>query len=232
MGVALVTGAGRGIGRAIAEALAQEGHHVALVARSQNELTETKEFLERSYGVRTIVCAGDVGDGDFMSRAVHRSEEELGALEILVSNAGVYRTGSAEMSLEEFDEVMRTNVRGVFNGIHAAVPLMKSRKKGYLITVSSMCGVQGFPGVGGYCASKHALQGLHESLYRELVPLGLRVTTLLPSWVNTVMSASGPMPDHAKIQASDLGNAVRFLLHLSPGACIKELVIDCSATPI
>jgi len=232
MAAALVTGAGRGIGKAIAEVLAKQGFDLALVARSEAELQGVKEHIQRSSSVQVAIVVGDVGEQETLQRAVQLAERDLGPLEVLVNNAGKYQTGSAELSHQEFDELVRVNLRGAFNGVHEVVPLMKKRRKGYIMNVSSMCGIQGFAGIGAYCATKHALQGLNESLYRELVPLGLRVTALLPSWVATQMSASAPIADGAKIQPSDLGKAVQFLLSLSPGACVKELVIDCSATPV
>ena len=233
MPVAFITGAGRGIGQALACALAEDGYGLALASRSIEQLRETEQAIKRLRPDCEIVLFSlDVGDPSAVEKAVKETMARFGQIDLLFNNAGQYLQGSWEVGQREFEQLMRVNLHGAFNCSKAVIPHMKQRAVGYIMNVSSICGLHGFAGVGVYSASKFALRGLSESLFRELLPDGIRVTTLCPSWVNTEMSKHGPMSDERKIQPDDVVKTVRFLLSLSPGACINEIVIQCSSDPV
>lgn len=225
---ALVTGAGRGIGRAIAEVLSADGFDLTLISRTESELQATKaQILSRHPRCDVEIATVDLGaqksiDGFLSSR-------DLSSFDVLVNNAGVYRRGTLELSVAELRELIEVNLMGVFRMCQAVVPHMKARGTGYVFNIGSVCSITGFAGVGGYCASKFGLLGLNESLYNELVPYGVRVSAICPSWVATKMAAQSPVPDEDKIQPSDIAAAVRFCLSLSHGAAIKELIVPCGA---
>jgi NAD(P)-dependent dehydrogenase (short-subunit alcohol dehydrogenase family) len=114
----------------------------------------------------------------------------------------------------------------------AVVPLMQAQGAGYIVNISSLCGKVGFAGMGGYTASKFALQGLNECLYRELVPRGIKVTAICPSWVAAPMASYAPFPQESLIQCSDIVATVLYLLNLSPGACPMEIVVGSTVDPL
>ncbi len=231
--VAFITGAGRGIGRAVAHGLAKDGYNLTLVARSDEQLGETEQLILRDFpDCRVMRCALDVADESAVERTVAQTISGFGRIDVLFNNAGQYLPGTWDVSSAEFENLWRVNLLGAANCIRSIVPHMGTRRAGYIINVSSICGLHGFAGVGVYSATKFGLRGLSESLFRELLPDGIRVTTLSPSWVNTEMSRHGPMEDNQKIQPQDVVNTVRYLLSLSSGACVSELVIQCSADPV
>lgn len=227
--VALITGASRGIGKAVARGLASDGWSIALCGRPSDKLTSVYETLVENK-CNCLLLNTDVRKIEQVQSTVGTIWDRFGHLDLVLNNAGVYVGGTDEVSPTDFDLVIDTNLKGAWNIIHETVPLLKIQGKGYLINVSSLAGLTGFPGVGAYCASKFALRGLNESLFNELVPLGINVTALCPSWVDTEMAAHAPISDEQKIRLDDLVSSIRYLLTLSPNACIKELVLNCRAS--
>jgi NAD(P)-dependent dehydrogenase (short-subunit alcohol dehydrogenase family) len=231
--VAIVTGAGRGIGKALAAGLASDGFRVCLVSKSQEQLEvvgkEISPALDRD---KVLVMPGDVSDPDFATRVVHEISERWGQIDLLCNNAGVYQQGTLSLTAAEFERLFSVNTLGAFLFAKAVAPIMKSQSSGYIVNISSVCGIHGFPEVGGYTASKFALSGLTECLYRELIPYGISVTAICPSWVNTIMAKDSPVPREEMIQPSDILRTVRFLLSLSKGATVRELVVDCRYSPL
>ena len=124
--------------------------------------------------------------------------------------------------------MLDTNLTAQFVFLSAVIPVMKEQKSGYIFNVASRAGKIGFAGSGGYSASKFGLVGLNESLYRELTPLGISVTALCPGWVNTNMAyeAGTTLKGKQMIQPDDLFKTIKWLLSLSPGACVKEVVLE------
>lgn len=104
-----------------------------------------------------------------------------------------FSLGLLDLPSEDMERLLSTNLTGAMNVLQAVVPLMKSRRSGHIFNVSSLCGKHGFAGIGAYCATKFALNGLNKSLFHELVPQGIKVTSICPSWVNTEMAAHAPM---------------------------------------
>ena len=123
--------------------------------------------------------------------------------------------------------MLEVNYLSAVRFIQAVVPEMKKCMSGYIINIASICGVTGFADVGAYCASKFAMVGYSEALGRELEPSGIRVTALCPSWVNTRMAMRSPVAPDQMIQPEDMGSTVRFLLSLSSGVRVRQIVLDC-----
>ena len=215
--VALVTGAGRGIGRAVALSLAGEGVHVALMGLTGAHLLAVEKEVN-ARGVRSAVLPGDVSDEGSVSRCVAAAEQQLGPIDILVNNAGVYTHGPVDrIDALVFDHTIAVNLRGPFLLARAILPGMKSRRRGHVVNVASTAARRGFAGGAAYCASKFGLAGLSEAMLRDVRGYDVRVTCLLPSTVATDMSRRGEfLQDASKaIQPSDIAEAIIGLLKLN-----------------
>jgi 3-oxoacyl-[acyl-carrier protein] reductase len=190
--LAVVTGAGTGIGRAIALELARRGLDVALVGRTAATLEATAIEAERA-GVRALVARADVGvDGD-VRRAVAEIDAALGVPQVVVHNAGSAgrRAGIDETTDAEWDAVMGANLKGVFLVTRALLPSMRAAGRGRFVTVASISATLGTAGLGAYCASKWGAVGLTKSLAEELRGSGLQAMAVLPGTVDTAMAAIG-----------------------------------------
>jgi 3-oxoacyl-[acyl-carrier protein] reductase len=230
MKVAIVTGASRGIGACVAEGLAKGGFAQALIARSKKGLDEVaariaKESKNKAPDVLTFPV--DVQDAEKIEKVVSDVVSKFGRIDLLFNNAGLGTFGTLEVSLEEFDQAMNVNLRGAFCFLKHVVPIMKKQGSGTIINVSSIAGKIGFEGYGAYAATKFGLVGLSESLYRELAPLGIRVTALCPSWVDTDMAEHSDLPTEEMIDPVDILKTVNWIMDLSPAAVVKEVVIEC-----
>jgi NAD(P)-dependent dehydrogenase (short-subunit alcohol dehydrogenase family) len=183
--VALVTGAGGGIGRATAERLAREGARVLLADLPGPGL----EAAAAALGASGLACPTDVTRTEDVERAVARAERELGGLDLLVNNAGIEGALAPieDYPLEVFDRVLAVNVRGVFLGMRHAVPALRRRGGGAIVNLASVAGVSGDPNLSAYVASKHAVIGLTRSAAPAFGPQGIRVNAVAPGPVETRM---------------------------------------------
>lgn len=230
--VAVITGASRGIGRAIAEGLAADGYKTILIARSKDTLKrvgfEIVTKLSLTKALSPDLCALDVTDEAAVQKTLEQIVETYGRIDVLVNNAGQWVAGSLDAPTDQVRAVLEVNVLAPYVLLQAVVPLMKKQGSGYLFNVASRAGTYGFAGTGTYCASKFALVGLSDSLHRELTPLGIKVTAICPGWVNTDMAieAGTSLAAGDMIQPDDIAQTIRYLLHLSPTVCIKEIVLQ------
>ncbi len=229
MKVAIVTGASRGIGACVARGLAEDGFSLALTARSKEGLDQVASSIkQKKYdGVQVLTFPCDVSDSKAINEMVSSVVSKLGRIDLLVNNAGMGKTGTLGITPEEFDEVLTVNLKGPFTLLKSVVPTMKSQGGGTIINVASRAGKIGFAGWGAYAASKFGMVGLGESLYRELSPMGIRVTTLCPSWVDTDMAKVSTFPANQMLSPEDILKSIRYILSLSPAASVKELMIEC-----
>ena len=213
--VALVTGGNRGIGRGIAEALAADGATVAITARSQADAD--KAAAEIGHGARGYAL--DVRQYAQVKAVVAKVAADLGGIDILVNNAGVGLFAPiADMSAEDFDTVIQTNVNGLFYVTREAIPHLRASKSAYVFNVSSLAGRNAFPNAGAYCASKHAVNGFSEVLFQEVRNDDIRVTYLMPGSVATDFGRGTAAKQDWALQPSDVGEMVVDLLHTSPRA--------------
>jgi 3-oxoacyl-[acyl-carrier protein] reductase len=219
---AIVTGAGRGIGYAIAVRLASEGARVACVSRSKENAKRIADELNAARSDSAKAYAVDVADRAAVQKVGAQILEEFGQIDILVNNAGVTRDALAmRMSMEDWDIVINTNLRGAFNFTQTILRSMVKRRSGRIINISSVIGLIGNAGQTNYAASKAGLIGLTKSLARELASRNITVNAVAPGFITTNMTAG--LSDEIKntIQSKiplgktgtpeDIANAVAFL---------------------
>ena len=225
--VVLVTGAGRGIGRALAHAFAAEGARVALQGKTKKNLEKVQREL-KALGARTVVLPGDVSDEGTVSRCVAAAEQELGPIDVLVNNAGIFATGPIDkIDAIVFDRVIEVNLRGPFLMSRAVLPGMKSRRRGHIVNIASTAGRRGFPGGGAYCASKFGLAGLTEAMRYDVRAFDVRVTCVFPSSVATDLAREhdAGLNEARAIQPEDVASAVVALVKMDDRALATSLEI-------
>jgi len=207
-----ITGAGRGIGRQIALACAEAGARVVAAARTKKQI----ESVTKKTGGLAVEL--DVADPKSVERAVRRA----GRIDVLVNNAGVFSRGRsvADLTLEDWDRVMNTNLRGVFLMCRAVLPQMIKRRDGDIVMISSTSGKRSIAGNSVYAASKHGLNGFTHSLVYETRKHNIRVITVSPSSVE--LPESGPMRDN-RLQAPDVAQAIVAALSLPRRALVRDI---------
>jgi 3-oxoacyl-[acyl-carrier protein] reductase len=210
---AVVTGGTKGIGRAIAEALAEEGLNVCVGARNLDEVRQTVRELEGT-GAAATGAACDVRVYEEVEALVAHAVEEFGGVDVLVNNAGIgLHKLVEETSLEEFHAVLETNLFGVFYGCRAAIPEMKRRGGGYIINISSLAGANPHPRMAVYNASKFALNGFSEALMQEVRHDRIKVSYVMPGSVNTEFGGGAVSEENAwQLRPGDIARVVVGLL--------------------
>ena len=190
--VALITGAGSGIGGELARRLAAEGARIAAIDRSPEGLDGLVSALP---GCSVATAVADVTDLAAMRRAVASLEATLGPTDLLIASAGIGRKTSAEeFSAEEINAHIQINLIGIVNSIDPVIAGMRQRRRGHLVALSSVASYHGLPFMGGYCASKAGVNALFDSLRLELGPMGIDVTTVCPAWIRTPMTQGLSLP--------------------------------------
>lgn len=232
--VALVTGGGSGIGRAIAESLAAEGCKVAIVGRTEATLRETAEANSTPHPIRTYGC--DVGDRDAVAKMFTALAADSGSPDILVNSAGINVSNRMMSNLDpaDFDRVMNINVTGTFNCMHAALPSMREKKSGLIVNVISVAGRRSMVLAGlPYCVSKYAQSALGTFVALEDAQNGIKVTNIYPGESNTPIVDKRPEPPPAErraamLQPEDVAACVISVAKLPPRAVVPELVVTPS----
>lgn len=219
---ALVTGASRGLGEAIAKRLASEGANIAAVyAGNADKAQAVCDFCQENYGVKARVYQCDVADFAAAKELVSRVKEDFGGFQILVNNAGITRDGLILcMKEEDFDAVVDTNLKGAFNMIRHASGLFLRQREGAIVNVSSVTGLMGNPGQANYAASKAGLIGLTKTVAKELAAKGIRCNAVAPGFIATDMTRDqkeNPMvqmiPMGRMGRPQDVADAVSYLLN-------------------
>ena len=225
---ALVTGGGRGLGKAVAVALANEGVNVGITGRNEESLKTTVAELEK-LGVKAAYSVFDVEEMAQVEQGVASIASQLGGIDILINNAGVGDFGSfEEMPVETWEKVMKVNLFGVYYVAKAALPYLKQNKEGDIVNVASTAGLKGGPNMSAYCASKAAVISLSQSLMAELRKFNIRVITLTPSTIATDMSIEGKLTDgnpEKVLQPEDFAEWVRDILKMNRRAMIASASI-------
>jgi 3-oxoacyl-[acyl-carrier protein] reductase len=222
---ALITGAGKGIGRALAIALAQEGVNVGLVARTATDLQQLADELA-PFNVKTVVATADVADIDAVNAAVATVKAGLGDVDILINNAGISSFGSfMELETERWEQIVKVNLFGPYYVTRAVLPDMITKKSGDIVNISSTAGKNGNAVTSAYSASKFALIGMSESLMQEVRKHNIRVTTLTPSTIATDMAKDLKLTDgnpDRVMQAEDFAELIVSQLKLNRRVFVKE----------
>jgi NAD(P)-dependent dehydrogenase (short-subunit alcohol dehydrogenase family) len=229
--VAIVTGASRGIGRAICIALAQEGATIVLAARSSDTLQEAADRVTQAGGKAHVVVT-ELTDEESIKNLVKETETTLGRLDLLVNNAGITHSATLEeTATEDWDRCMQVNARAPFILCREALPLLRQSPAGYIINIASVVGVKGYPLQSAYTSSKHALRGMTISLSEELRDSNIRVHLLCPGGVDTDM-VSNVRPDIKKedlIGPDEIAELVVYLVTHKGRGIVDELHIRRAA---
>lgn len=225
---ALITGGGRGLGKAVAIALANEGVNVGITGRNEEHLKSTVAELEK-LGVKAVYSVFNVEEMAQVEQGVASIASQLGGIDILINNAGVGDFGSFEdMPVETWEKVMKVNLFGVYYVAKATLPYIKQNKEGDIVNVASTAGLKGGPNMSAYCASKAAVISLSQSLMAELRKFNIRVITLTPSTIATDMSIEGKLTDgnpEKVLQPEDFAEWVRDILKMNRRAMIANASI-------
>lgn len=221
---ALITGAGRGIGRAAAIALAKEGVNIGLLGRTIENLEKMADELSQC-DVNVSAAAADVADLEAVTHAVEHIKSDLGSVDILINNAGIAKFGGfLELSPNEWESIIQVNLMGVYNVTRAVLPEMIEQKSGDIINIASTAGQKGAPVTSAYSASKFAVLGLTESLMLEVRKHNIRVSALTPSTVATDLAIETNLTDgnpEKVMQPEDLAEFMVAQLKLNPRVFVK-----------
>ncbi|MDX1806618.1 MAG: 3-ketoacyl-ACP reductase [Paenisporosarcina sp.] len=222
---AIITGAGRGIGRAIAIALASEGVNVGLLARSEEHLQEVVKEAG-AQGVKAVFATADVSSNDEVTKAIHSLTSELGTVDILINNAGIAKFGKfMDLDVEEWEKIIQVNLMGVYYVTRAVLPGMIEQQSGDIINISSSAGQKGAPITSAYSASKFGVMGITESLAMEVRKHNIRVSALTPSTVATDLAIDNNLTDgnpDKVMQPEDIAEFIVSQLKLNKRIFVKE----------
>jgi|ERR1700733_870852 3-oxoacyl-[acyl-carrier protein] reductase len=229
--IAIVTGAGRGIGAAIGKRLAALGATVLLAARDQQRLAAVHQEITGAGG-RAKAAALDLRDPSSIDSLAQSVKQRFGRCDILVNNAGISAIGKPlhEVAPDAWDEVMATNLRGPYLMIRAFAPLMIAAGAGHIINISSLAGHNPLKNGAAYSASKWGLNGLTYSVAEELRDHGIRVSAIAPGSVNTGFGGSG-REGSWKIQPGDVANVVAMIVTQSPQSFVSEVKLRPTRKP-
>ena len=230
--VAIVTGASRGIGRATSIALARQGATVVLAARDISKLQETAEIIDNAGGESLIVTT-DLLKEDSIKNLVHTTKDKFGRLDILINNAGVTHSAKLEdTTTEAWQQCMQVNATAPFILCRQALPLLKKSLTSYIINISSVVGVKGYPLQSAYTASKHALRGMTISLAEELNGTNIRVHLICPGGVDTdlIPQVRPDLKSQDLMRPEEIAELVIYLVTHDGIAFIDELHIRRSTS--
>lgn len=230
--VALVTGAGRGIGAAIAQKLAALGASLVLSGRTRQTLERTEASI-RSQGGQARVQPSDISNLDSVEALAASVEQSFHRLDILVNNAGVgsFSGPLHEMTPGEWEKVLNTNLRGVFYAIRAFAPMMIRAKSGHIVNISSLAGKNPLPHGAAYAASKWGLNGLSYSVAEELRAHNVRVSVVCPGSVDTELSPHSGKDSNKMLKPDDVAHVIAALVTQKPQSFISEVLIRPTQKP-
>ena len=229
--VAIITGASRGIGFAVAQRLGTLGAKLSLCAREEKTLQSAADKL-RPGTAGMFAAAVDVTHGDQIAAFVQNTEKSLGPIEILVNNAGVgYFAPTHEATEANWDAVLDTNLKSVFLASKAVAPGMIRQRSGHIINIASLAGKNAFAGGGIYCASKWGLLGLTECMAEDLRAYGIRVSAICPGSVATDFSPRGKKDVSKMLQPDDIAHAVEMIVTQAPQSFISEVLLRPTQKP-
>lgn len=223
--VAIITGAGKGIGKAIAEALAKEGVHLGLIARTTSDLETLQSELKESYGIKVAVASADISEQAAAEQAVNTLVAELGGVDILINNAGIARFGKlVDMDPKDWERIIQVNLMGTYYMTRSVLPTMIAQNQGNIINIASTAGERGFATGSAYNASKFAVMGLTEAVMQEVRKNNIRVVALTPSTVNTELAVNAGLSigdEDRMMQPEDVAELALATLKLPQRVFVK-----------
>ncbi|WP_454858061.1 SDR family oxidoreductase [Rhizobium binxianense] len=236
--IAVITGASSGVGRRMAERLAEKGASLGLLGRDAARLEETARSC-RSIGSKLALAAGDIADASYVSSALHQFEQSLGPIDILLNCAGISlprRMKLEEIGPDRWDEMIQTNVRGTYLTCHHLIAGMKGRGRGVIVNIGSTAAHVAKPGVSAYAASKFAVRALTEALIEECDGTGVRICMVSSGPINTPIwnKASGPMPMDREfmLQPDDIADAALWLIERPANVRVDEILLRPVSRPV
>lgn len=230
--VSIVTGASRGIGRAVAVVLARSGSRVVLASRNEARLRAVAEEIVREGGEALVVPTDLTRDED-MERLVQETLRQWGSIDYLINNAGWGKTAPVVKSrVEDWDLTLRVNLRAPMVLSKLVLPTLVARGGGAIVNIGSISGKTGSANTAAYCASKFGLIGFTESLFEEVREFGIKVAVILPGFVDTEMIPQTRRLDRRKmIRPEDVAETVLFVVTSAPTACPVEVTVRPQRTP-
>ncbi|MEK6600715.1 MAG: SDR family oxidoreductase, partial [Candidatus Binatota bacterium] len=230
--IAIVTGAGRGIGRATALLLGQSGARVVLASRSEFELSAVSEEITKQDG-EALAVSTDLTRDDEMERLVNRALEHWGSVDYLINNAGWGRTAPViKAKVEDWDRTLQVNLRAPMILSQLVLPTLIEKGEGAIINIGSISARAGQANTAAYSASKSGLISFTESLYEEVREYGIKVAVILPGFVDTALIPPTRRLDRSKmIRPEDIAQTVFFVLTCSPNCCPVEIAVRPQRTP-
>ena len=239
--IILITGATSGFGKSIAETFAAAGWNCIITGRRADRLNDLSEKLSTQYGVKILTCAFDIQNRDAVFNAISGLPADWQQIDVLVNNAGLAlgRDSFENASLDDWDTMIDTNVKGLMYMSKAVVPLFINRKKGHIINIGSTAGKEVYKDGNGYCATKHAVDAISKSMRIDLLPHHIKVTAVHPGAAETEFSlvrfkgeeqkAAGVYEGYDALQAVDVANIVFYTANLPEHVCINDLTVTCLA---
>jgi NAD(P)-dependent dehydrogenase (short-subunit alcohol dehydrogenase family) len=232
--VALITGASRGIGRAVALRLAQAGAIPVLAARTESDLQGVAGVI-RARGHAVLVVPTDVTDDQQVCSLVQVVEQRFGHIDILVNNAGggTPRTPSVKARLSDWEWTLRVNLWATMHLSRLVIPMMIQRRQGTIVNVCSLAGLRGKAGEAAYAAAKFGVRGFSQSLFEEVRAYGIKVCTVCPGYVDTSLIPPNRRIDRDKmIRPEDVAEAVYSVVAASPRTCPTEIILQPQYEPV
>lgn len=228
--VAIITGASRGIGKAVAVDLFKQGYTVALLARTEKTLQELKHRLLKTANPnqQVLIYPIDITQQQQVNKAINNIIAKTNRIDVLFNSAGISIHGTSNTTPEAFTDLINVNILGTYYPIYAVTPQMKKQSSGYIINMSSNSGKLALPRLGSYAMTKFALMGYSEALFKELAEYNIKVTALCPSVTDTDMTRYYTnINAEEKITTNDIVKTINYLLSLGNNACVPEVVIKC-----
>ncbi|MBS1586810.1 MAG: SDR family NAD(P)-dependent oxidoreductase [Bacteroidetes bacterium] len=237
--IILVTGATSGFGKAIAERFAKEAYTVCISGRRKERLNEVKQELENKYGANVVCLQFDVRNREEVKNAIEELKKQVDRVDILVNNAGLAAGMSSieEGDLDDWDTMIDTNVKGLLYVTRQVAPLMKEQRCGHIINIGSTASKTVYRNGNVYCATKFAVDALSQSMRIDLLPYGIKVTSVNPGMAETEFSlvrfkgdaerAANVYQGFQPLGAEDIADIVHYCATLPAHVCINDLVVTC-----
>ena len=238
--IVFITGASSGFGKASAEKFAANGYDLILNARRKDRLDELSASLVKEYGIKTLQLPFDVREQEAVTEAIDTLPEEWKAIDVLLNNAGLAlgRDYFEEASLDDWNIMVDTNIKGFMYVARAVSRLMAARKQGHIINMGSVAGKQVYERGNVYCATKHAVEAMNQAMRIDLLRHNIKVTAIHPGAAETEFSmvrfkgdeinAKGVYNGIKPLTASDVADVIFYTTTLPPHVCINDLVLTCT----
>lgn len=239
--IVLITGASAGIGKATAEIFAKHGNDIIITGRRKEKLEEIKVELETQFNVKVLPLSFDIQNKEAVINAINSLDAFWKNIDILVNNAGLAlgRDTFQDANLDDFETMINTNLNGLLYITKAVIPIMQANKKGHIINLSSTAAKEVYPGGHVYCATKHAVDALTKGMRIDLLPYGIKVTSVSPGMVETEFSKVRFKGDENKandvykgftpLYAEDVADAIFYTANLPKHVCINDMVLTSTA---